>query len=123
MTAALLLGGALLMLLAALGVLRLPDVYARLSATSKAATLGVALTLAGAAWHFGRLDIAGRALVTVVFVYLTAPVAAHHIGRAAWRSGVRPWSGTATDELGPPPSAQGAGERPVRGAGAADQHP
>jgi len=45
MTGALLLAGASLMLLAAVGVLRLPDVYSRMSATSKSATLGVALVL------------------------------------------------------------------------------
>lgn len=101
MSALLMLAGALLMLLAAIGVVRLPDVYSRMSATSKAATLGVALVLLGAAWHFGDWAVAGRALVTVVFLYLTAPVAAHRIGRAAYRSGVRPWSGTVANELPP----------------------
>jgi len=101
-TGALLLAGASLMLLAAVGVLRLPDVYSRMSATSKSATLGVALVLFGAAWHFGGADLAGQALVTVVFLYLTTPIAAHRIARAAWKSGVRPWPGTRVDELAPP---------------------
>jgi multicomponent Na+:H+ antiporter subunit G len=97
MTALLLIAGGLLMLIAALGVLRLPDVYLRMSAATKAATLGVALVLLGAAWHFGSLALAGRALVTVFFVYLTAPVAAYRIGRAAWRTGVPPSEGTRID--------------------------
>jgi multicomponent Na+:H+ antiporter subunit G len=109
MTNVLLLTGAVLMLLAALGVLRLPDVYSRMSATSKSATLGVALALLAAAWHFGTAQVAGQALVTALFVYLTTPIAAHRIARAAWRSGVRPWSGTRTDELGPPPQDGGDG--------------
>jgi len=118
MTGALLLAGASLMLLAAVGVLRLPDVYSRMSATSKSATLGVALVLFGAAWHFGSADLAGQALVTVVFLYLTTPIAAHRIARAAWKSGVRPWPGTRTNELGPPPEAAGQrSDGPPGGAG------
>lgn len=111
MTGALLVVGALLMLLAALGLVRLPDVYSRMSATSKSATLGVALVLIGAAWHFGDWQIAGQAVVTALFLYLTTPIAAHRIARAAWRSGARPWDGTQTDELGPPP--EGAPARDV----------
>ena len=105
MTGTLLLAGASLMLLAAVGVLRLPDVYSRMSATSKSATLGVALVLFGAAWHFGSAAVAGQTLVTVVFLYLTTPIAAHRVARAAWKSGVSPWAGTRTNELGPPPEA------------------
>jgi multicomponent Na+:H+ antiporter subunit G len=116
-TGALLLVGALLMLLAALGIVRLPDVYSRMSATSKSATLGVALALLGAAWHFGSAREAGQALVTALFVYLTTPIAAHRIARAAWKSGVRPWSGTRTDELGPPPEEEDAADGPPPGAG------
>jgi multicomponent Na+:H+ antiporter subunit G len=108
-TVGLLLAGASLMLVAAVGLLRFPDVYTRLSATSKAGTLGAALLLAGAAAAFEDRAIAGRALVTLGLVYLTAPIAAHRIGRAAWRSGVRPWRGTVVDDLGPPP---GAADRP-----------
>lgn len=107
MTGALVLAGALLMLLAAIGVLRFPDVYSRMSATSKSATLGVAFVLFAAAWHFRSAQVAGQALVTVVFLYLTTPVAAHRIARAAWKSGVPPWQGTATNDLGPPQGTEG----------------
>jgi multicomponent Na+:H+ antiporter subunit G len=107
-TAGLLLAGAVLMLVAAVGLVRFPDVYSRMSATSKAGTLGAALLLAGAAWHFGDA-VAGRAVVTLVFVYVTAPIAAHRIGRAAWRSGVRPWRGTVVDDLGSPPPGAASG--------------
>jgi multicomponent Na+:H+ antiporter subunit G len=105
------------MLLAALGLLRLPDVYARMSATSKSATLGVALVLVGAALRFGDVQVAGQALVTALFVYLTTPIAAHRIGRAAWRNGVRPWSGTRPDELGPPPEEPAGPANEVGGKG------
>ena len=91
--------GAALMTLGAVGLVRLPDVYLRMSASSKAATLGVALVLAGAGIHFGTAVVAGRALVIVAFLFLTAPVAAHAIGRAAYRRKSPLWRGTVADEL------------------------
>jgi len=85
--ATLLVLGAAFMLLAGVGLLRLPDLFLRMSATAKAATLGAALTALGAAAHFGDAAITGRVLVIVVFLLLTAPVAAHKIGRAGYRRG------------------------------------
>jgi len=117
-TGILVLAGALLMLLAAIGVLRFPDVYSRMSATSKSATLGVALVLFAAAWHFDSAHVAGRAVVTVVFLYLTTPIAAHRIARAAWKSGVHPWRGTGTNDLGAP--QENDAERPSGPGASAD---
>ena len=97
--AALLVLGASFMLLAAVGLVRLPDVYLRMSAASKAATLGASLVLLGAALHFGSAAVAGRAIVIVAFLFLTAPVAAHVIGRAAYRRRSPLWSGTIADEM------------------------
>jgi len=100
LVALLLVSGALFMLLAAFGLVRLPDLYTRMSATSKAATLGASLVLLGAALHFGTAAAAGRALVIVAFLFLTAPLAAHAIGRAGYRRGSPLWQGTVADELG-----------------------
>jgi multicomponent Na+:H+ antiporter subunit G len=97
--ALLLVLGALFMLLAGVGLVRLPDLYLRMSATSKAATLGASLVLLGAAVHFGTAAVAGRAVVIVVFLFLTAPVAAHTIGRAGYRRKSPLWKGTIADEL------------------------
>jgi multicomponent Na+:H+ antiporter subunit G len=91
--------GAAFMALGALGLVRLPDVYTRMSASSKAATLGASLLLLGAAAHFGRADVAGRALVIAVFLFLTAPVAAHAIARAGYRRRSPLCAGTLADEL------------------------
>jgi multicomponent Na+:H+ antiporter subunit G len=99
LAAALLVLGAALMALGAFGLVRLPDVYLRMSASSKAATLGVALVLAGAALHFGTAAVLGRAMVVAAFLFLTAPVAAHAIGRAAYRRRSPLWEGTVADEL------------------------
>ena len=95
----LLLLGAVFMALAAVGLVRLPDVYTRMSASSKAATLGASLALLGAAVHFGTAAVAGRAVVIVAFLFLTAPVAAHAIGRAGYRRKSPLWQGTIADEL------------------------
>jgi multicomponent Na+:H+ antiporter subunit G len=99
LVAVLLVLGALFMLLAGVGLVRLPDLYLRMSATSKAATLGASLVLLGAAVHFGTVAVAGRAVVIVVFLFLTAPVAARAIGRAGYRRKSPLWSGTIVDEL------------------------
>jgi len=79
-----LLSGAFFMLVAAIGVLRLPDIYQRLHASSKAATLGVALLLLGAALHSGDMGVVSRCLMAIIFFMVTAPVGAHLITRAAY---------------------------------------
>lgn len=106
------LAGALFMALAAFGLLRMPDVYLRLSATSKSSTLGVALLLSGASLFFGQRQVTLRAAAIVLFVFLTAPVASHIIGRAARRAGVRQWKGAIRDDMGGQPS--GAASRQSR---------
>lgn len=71
--------------IAGLGVVNLPDVLNRMHASTKAGTLGSALTLAAAAVFFEDSAVTARAVATVVFLLLTAPIAAHMIGRAAFR--------------------------------------
>jgi multicomponent Na+:H+ antiporter subunit G len=93
-----LLGGAV-MLLAAVGIVRMPDLFTRMSAAAKSSTLGVALMLASIALYFADLAIATRALATCLFIIVTAPVAAHVIGRAAYFSGVPLWRDTVVDQL------------------------
>lgn len=91
--------GALLGVLSAVGILRMPDVYIRLQVASKASSLGVALLMLGVAVHFDELSVTVRAVLVVVFLFLTSPVAAHVIGRAAYLTGVPLASGTEPDEL------------------------
>ncbi|MHC4260884.1 MAG: monovalent cation/H(+) antiporter subunit G [Planctomycetota bacterium] len=99
LTAFFLVTGSLFMALGGLGMLRLPDLYLRMSASSKAATLGAALVMVAGAVHFGELDVATRALATVLFLFLTAPSAAHLIGRAGYIEGVAQYEQTVVDEL------------------------
>ena len=98
-SAALLVVGAFFMLLAGLGVLRLPDLFMRLQAATKASTLGVGCMLVGVAIHFQDAGVTTRAVLVVAFFFLTAPVGAHVIARSAYAVGVPLWKGTITDEL------------------------
>ncbi|HOL72444.1 MAG TPA: monovalent cation/H(+) antiporter subunit G [Bryobacteraceae bacterium] len=94
-----LLVGAAFMLLAALGVLRMPDLFMRMQATSKATTLGVGCLMLGVAIHFGDLGTVLRACAIVALFFVTAPIAAHVIARAAYFLGAVMWNQTIIDEL------------------------
>ncbi len=91
--------GAIAILLASIGVLRMPDLYLRLSVTTKAATLGVGLILLGAAFWFQNVGVTSRVLAIILFTTLTAPVSAQLIARAAYLIKTKMWEHTIIDEL------------------------
>lgn len=95
----LMFSGSFFMLLAGIGVLRMPDLFLRMSSTAKAGTLGAGLILTGAAVYFNEFSITTRTLAIIIFILLTAPVATHMIGRAAYFDGIPLWEGTVRDEL------------------------
>lgn len=98
------------MLVAAIGLLRMPDLLMRMHAATKAGTLGTGLLLLAVAVHFRETGVTIRAIATIVFLLFTAPVAAHVIGRAAYLSGrLQLWNRTLVDELR---EATGASEKP-----------
>lgn len=99
LTAIVLVLGSLFCFVAALGMLRLPDTVIRMHAATKAGTLGAGFILVGEAIFYMDLSITLRALATIIFLLLTAPVAAHLIGRAAYYSNIRLWEKTWVDEL------------------------
>jgi multicomponent Na+:H+ antiporter subunit G len=99
LTAILLVIGVFFMFVGAIGVLRMPDLFMRMSATTKSVTLGVSFMLAAVAVHFNELGLATRVAATIAFLFLTAPVAAHMIGRAGYARQVELWQGTIADEL------------------------
>lgn len=98
-SAAFMVIGAVFMFVAGLGITRMPDLYLRMSTTTKAATLGVSSVLIATAIYFDDLGITGRAGAIIAFLLLTAPVAAHMIGRAAYIAGVPLWDQTVYNEL------------------------
>jgi multicomponent Na+:H+ antiporter subunit G len=91
--------GATLMFPAALGILRLPDIYMRISAATKAATLGAGCLLLAVAVHFQEPGVTSRAIAVIIFIFLTAPVGAHMLGRAAYLNNAALWPKTRVDEL------------------------
>lgn len=91
--------GALFLLLAAVGLVRMPDLLTRMQPATKASTLGVGCTMLAAAFHFSDISVTTRALATIVFFLLTAPVTAHLIARASYFVGCKIWEGTVVDEL------------------------
>ncbi|ARP43946.1 Na+/H+ antiporter subunit G [Geobacillus thermodenitrificans] len=97
----LVMAGALLTLISAIGALRLPDVYMRSHAIGKSTTLGMIFILTGTLFYFWlkHHHFNSRLLLAIVFIFLTSPVSAHLISRAAYYSGVRPWEGTVRDDL------------------------
>lgn len=111
MVALLLVAGGVFAAVAGLGILRLQDVLQRTHAATKAGTLGVGLVVLAVALFFHSIGVTTRAVAIFAFLLMTAPVGAHMIGRAAYRTHVPLWDKTQIDELG--------GRYPVRKDGAA----
>jgi multicomponent Na+:H+ antiporter subunit G len=117
LTAAFLLLGSSFLLLAAVGVVRMPDVYMRMSASSKGVSLGAGLLAIGLALHLGDPAVTPRALLLILLFFLTAPVSGHMLSRAAYHSGVPLAEETLLDEMreaqhGGDPQAGPAGSSP-----------
>ncbi|MDD4857059.1 MAG: monovalent cation/H(+) antiporter subunit G [Candidatus Krumholzibacteria bacterium] len=81
-----------------IGLVRLPDVYNRLQAATKCATLGTAMILLSVFFFTGFGPITIKALLCIWFILITSPTAAHAISRAAHRSGIRLWEGSYIDK-------------------------
>lgn len=101
-TAVLLLSGCLLSLTAALGLVRLPDVFSRMHAATKPSTLGLLLVVLGAVLQIESPDNRAKLLLVAVLQFVTAPVAAHMVGRAAYRSGAGALDDLIVDDLRAP---------------------
>jgi len=88
----LMLGGAFFLTVSSIGLLRLPDFYARTHAVGKSETLGSILMLSGLAVYNGWELSTFKILFILVFVLIANPTATHAISRAALRSGLPPWT-------------------------------
>lgn len=91
--------GAAFVLVAAIGLLRFPDVLMRMHATTKAGTLGVGLIAVSVMFAFGDVEVVTRSAGIILFIVLTAPISAHMISRATYIAEVELWEGTFVDEL------------------------
>jgi len=95
----LLIFGALLMLLAAIGLIRLPDLPTRMHATTKSGAMGTSVIMIAVGFAFMEPVVWARVAAIIVFIMVTAPVAAHVIGRAGYFVGVPLWEGSIKDDL------------------------
>ncbi|HZH68627.1 MAG TPA: monovalent cation/H(+) antiporter subunit G, partial [Chitinophagales bacterium] len=91
--------GAIFILIAAYGMLRMPDFYLRMTVTVKASTMGVGLILLATGLYFQDFSITTKILAIIFFFLITAPVAAHMIARTSYIIGVELWEKTVLDEL------------------------
>ncbi|MEM9399429.1 MAG: monovalent cation/H(+) antiporter subunit G [Verrucomicrobiota bacterium] len=94
-----LLFGAFFALIAAIGLLRLPDTYMRMHAATKAGAFGGAIIVLVCALLAGDLFVWVKAILIILFFYTTAPIAAHMVGRAAYVNKTKLWQGTKIDRL------------------------
>ena len=99
LSAAMMLSGAALAAVAALGLVRFPDVFSRMHAATKPATLGLLLVTVGAALQMDDGGDAVKLLLVAAFQLITAPIAAHMVGRAAYRAGTGALDELVVDEL------------------------
>ncbi len=92
-------GGLFFMFVGAVGVVRFPDAYQRIHAASKCTTLGLAGMLIAALLHVWTLDIAGKAVMAIVFTFVASPIGSHLLAKSAHHAKMEQWPGTLSDEL------------------------
>jgi multicomponent Na+:H+ antiporter subunit G len=99
LAAALILSGSAFALTAAIGLVRLPDLYTRMHAASKAGTLGSCAVLLALAVHADDPAISLRALAGILFFLLTVPISSHLLAKAAHGAGYGLWERSVRDDL------------------------
>lgn len=95
------LTGAALALVAAIGIIRFPEVLSRMHSGTKPQVLGLILMMIGLAAQLRDFDAAGLLLLIIMFQLFTSPVASHMLSRATFRSGQVQEGALVTDELTP----------------------
>ncbi len=91
--------GSVFIFLTSIGLVKMPDIYTRISVTTKAATIGLGLVLLGTAVFFHDLSVYARSILLIIFVFMTSPVGSHMIGRASYLEGAKLWDKTIADDL------------------------
>lgn len=99
LAAVLMISGAALALIAAIGLFRMPDAYSRIHVATKPATLAVVLTVGAAVLRIPGPAPTTKLLLAVLLQFWTAPVASHMLGRAAHATGLRPSTPWVVDDL------------------------
>jgi multicomponent Na+:H+ antiporter subunit G len=91
--------GVFFKIISVIGLIRMPDLYLRMHGAAKSTTLGITFILIGMAVHFGTPEAITRAVLVILFFFLTAPVAVHVLARAAYFRGVPSSEETLFDQL------------------------
>ena len=104
--------GSLFIFVAALGLVRFPDLYTRMHAASKSISLGIGCMLIGTIFHFATLLVLLKAIAVILFIFLTMPIASHMISRVAYRRGVPVWGKTKVDQMGQESIKKAGSNRP-----------
>jgi multicomponent Na+:H+ antiporter subunit G len=81
-----------------IGLVRFPDVYNRLQASTKCVTLGTILLLFGVAIISATGPISAKAIICAIFILITSPTAAHAIAKGSYASGVPLWENSVVDK-------------------------
>lgn len=102
-------GGLFFTFVSAVGVIRLPDVYARAHTASQTDTLGAGLTLVAVVLALGFGTTAVKTVLLLVFIFITNPTAAHAVARAAHEEGIEPWREDDQADTEVPGSEDGTG--------------
>ncbi|MCB2222034.1 MAG: monovalent cation/H(+) antiporter subunit G [Bacteroidetes bacterium] len=76
------LAGSLFILIASIGLIRFKDIYSRMHVTTKASSFGIMLILIGVSLYLNIGEVYLKAFFVIIFVYLTAPLAAHSIAKS-----------------------------------------
>ncbi|AJR05631.1 Na+/H+ antiporter subunit G [Photobacterium gaetbulicola] len=87
----LLLFGTFFTLVASLGIVRMPDLYTRMHAATKAGTVGICFLLLAVSLSMPEVTVISRVIGTILFLFITAPVAAHLLGKAMQQKGYKIW--------------------------------
>jgi len=90
--------GGLFNLFGCIGLVRLPDVYNRLQASTKCVTLGTCCMLLGVLIS-GPVNISLKAFLTIIFILITGPTAAHALSRASIKSGIKLWEKSVVNKM------------------------
>lgn len=86
-----LLIGSFFALVASIGIIKLPDLYTRMHATTKAGTVGVGFILLAVALSSQDMTVSSRVIGTFFFIFLTAPIGAHLLGKAMLKKEYKMW--------------------------------
>ncbi len=94
------MAGVAFMLVSAIGLIRLPDIFSRMHAAGKASTAGVSCLLLAAGIYFWDANLFWRMILLIVLIFATAPIATTAMARAAYRTGSLRQLNLNRDEMG-----------------------